>query len=154
MLEWWVWLIIAIFGSLLCCGCILGPLGGFKIFVRQLMHTLGEPKAKPPPSGISVERDIVFVQTSSGPLKLDLFKPTMNPMTESPKPLPVVVFLFGGSWVGGNKNQHQVFNVVELLCNAGYAVVASEYRFAVSTLGYTKSTFPAQAEEYVLQKKI
>ena len=52
-----------------------------------------------------------------------------------------------GSWVGGNKNQHQLYNAVELLCNEGYAVVASEYRFSVSTFGYKKSTFPAQTND-------
>ena len=108
------------------------------------MHAAGEPKATPPPPGVSVERNIEFAQTSSGPLKLDLFKPTTASSTTA---LPVVVFLFGGSWVGGNKHQHQVFNVVELLCHAGYAVVGSEYRFSVSTWGYTKSPFPAQAND-------
>ena len=147
MLDWWLWLIIVIVGLLLCCGCLLGPLGGFKILMRQLMHSMGEPKAVPPPPGITVQRDIEFVQTADGPLLLDLFKPTENPIQSSSKALPVVVFLFAGSWFGGNKNQHQMYNVVELLCGSGYAVVGSQYRFSVSTLGYTKSTFPAQAND-------
>ena len=98
MLEWWVWLIIGLLIFLLCCGCVLGPLGGFKIIIRQLMHSFGEPKPKPPPSGIIVERDIQFVQTAQGPLLLDLFRPITNPVQSSSDVtlLPVVIFLFAG----------------------------------------------------------
>jgi len=136
------WRALAIISVGLAIAC--GPMGGgYKVIIRQLLHLVAEPPMMPPPEGISVLRDVEFVTTSAGPLKLDLFTPDVR----SAAPLPVVVFLFGGSWFAGNKNFVQLFDVPALLCRRGYAVISPEYRLSTTTMGWSRSPFPAQAHD-------
>ena len=79
-------------------------LGGWRWIMVQTAHWVAEPDPLPPPAGVVVERDIVFAETEDGPLSLDLYIPDPRP----PGKLPVVVFVFGGGWFAGNKNQVQI----------------------------------------------
>jgi len=73
-----------------------------------------------PLNGITVERDIAY-----GPLerqKLDLYAPA------GVKDAPTVLFIHGGSWEGGDKNQYPW--VAESLARAGYVTAVMNYRLA------------------------
>ena len=91
-------------------GC--APLGG----VLGEAHTPG-----PQPEFIA---DLAYVAGGDPAQKLDL----LLPAERSPEPLPVVVYLHGGGWVRGDKQQAltRMRNVVE----EGYAVVSVNYRLS------------------------
>jgi acetyl esterase/lipase len=111
-------------------------LGGGRWLLVQIAHRMAEPAAVVPPPDIEVERDIVFAQTADGPLALDIYTPWDRPAGG----LPVVVFVFGGGWFAGNKNQLQLLDG-HLLAREGYAVVATSYRRT------DLATFPAQIHD-------
>ena len=59
-------------------------------------------------------------------LKLDLYLPT-----NSPAPLPVVIWIFGGAWMGGSRSLAGPTSADMLnLCSRGYALVAIDYRLS------------------------
>ncbi|WP_257300770.1 alpha/beta hydrolase [Haloarchaeobius sp. FL176] len=68
-----------------------------------------------------VDRDLSFVETDGGPLRLDLYRP--RDRTD----LPFVVFAHGGGWIRGNKGFRPLFS---MLCEAGIAVADVQYRLA------------------------
>lgn len=128
-----------VFGILAVVGTVLALvlwLGGGRWLVVQAARSMAEPDPVAPPPGVAVERDIVFAQTEDGPLTLDLYTPDPRP----PGRLPVVVFVFGGGWFVGNKNQVQILNG-PLLARRGYAVVATTYRLS------DVASFPAQIHD-------
>ena len=86
------------------------------------------------PEGVFAERDVVYGETEDGPLTLDVYKPTA--VSES---LPVVVFVHGGGWKGGDKRA-AVNNAVWLVPE-GYAVVSINYRLT------DVARWPAQIED-------
>jgi acetyl esterase/lipase len=89
-----------------------------------------QPKAIP---GVKVERDIAYVPDGDPAQKLDIYLP------ERPgeKPLPLVVWIHGGGWRGGNKAGCPMTYLVP----HGYAVASIEYRFS------QKAHFPAQIQD-------
>ena len=104
--------------------------------IIPIARRASEPEATTPPSDIAVARDIVFAETADGSLALDLYTPVERPSA----PLPVIVFVYGGGWFVGNKNQIQLINGHELT-RRGYAVVAASYRLT------DVATFPAQIHD-------
>lgn len=125
---------------ILVASCVVIALGlwfgGARRLVLEIAHWRAEPGATAPPPDIEVERDIVFALTEDGPLSLDIYTPKDRP----PGRLPVVVFVFGGGWFAGNKNQLQMMDG-HLLAREGYAVVATSYRRT------DLATFPAQIHD-------
>ena len=124
---------LAVIGAVLALALWLG---GGRWLMRQSARSLAEPDPVPPPPGVQVERDIVFAQTAAGPLRLDIYTPDPRPSGR----LPVVVFVFGGGWLVGNKNQVQLLDGA-LLARRGYAVVATSYRLS------DVATFPSQIHD-------
>lgn len=90
------------------------------------------PDAKLPP-GVKMLGDISYIPNGDAAQKLDLYLP------EKPaeRPLPLIVHIHGGGWVGGNKYPCPVVNMVA----KGYAVASVEYRFS------QKAKFPAQIQD-------
>ena len=90
------------------------------------------PQVKLPP-GVKMERDISYVPNGDLAQKLDLYLP------EKPAdhPLPLIVHIHGGGWMGGNKFPCPVMGMVA----KGYAVASVEYRFS------QKAKFPAQIQD-------
>ncbi len=128
-----------VLGTLAVIGTVLALamwLGGGRWLMVQYARSLAEPDPIAPPPGVQVERDIVFAQTEDGPLTLDIYTPDPRP----PGRLPVVVFVFGGGWFVGNKNQVQLMDG-PLLARRGYAVVATSYRLS------DVATFPSQIHD-------
>lgn len=95
------------------------------------------------PVGIEVHRNLTFAERPSvgsgshveGELRLDLYLPTGGSSQGS----PVIVFMHGGMWLGGAKdNETYLF---EDLARQGFAVASIEYRFI------EEGTFPAQIHD-------
>lgn len=54
----------------------------------------------PVPSGVKVLRDLAYVPGGHERQKLDLYLPE-----KASEPLPVIVWIHGGAWRGGDKNR-------------------------------------------------
>ena len=85
-------------------------------------------------AAITAERDVVYGTAQGTPLLLDLAMPgTGN------GPFPVVVFLHGGGWSEGNRQEMNHF--IEGVAGLGYVGVTVEYRLVPA------ARFPAQIED-------
>ncbi|MBD3275631.1 MAG: prolyl oligopeptidase family serine peptidase [Candidatus Marinimicrobia bacterium] len=82
------------------------------------------------PEGYVMQRDLVYHQTDSRDLKLDIYY-----SRESPEPLPLVILVHGGAWRAGSKDG---VGLNSGLINKGYAVAAINYRLSQEAI------FPAQ----------
>ena len=89
------------------------------------------------PEGIEAKRDIAYADTDSPRQKLDLYLPTKR---NSDKPLPVVVFIHGGGWKGGDKNGG-LRNVAPYVSSGDYAGVSVGYRLT------NEAKWPAQIHD-------
>lgn len=85
------------------------------------------------PTGVRMERDLSYVPDGDEAQRLDLYLPEATPET----PLPLLVHIHGGGWMGGSKFPCPVVGMVA----RGYAVASVEYRFS------QKATFPAQIQD-------
>ncbi len=83
---------------------------------------------------IQLDRDVVFGKGGETDLKLDIAYPK-----EGDGPFPVVVFIHGGGWVGGNRQSME--KSIETMAGRGYVAATISYRFA------PKARFPAQIED-------
>lgn len=82
---------------------------------------------------LRVEKDVAYVVDGDPSQKLDLYLPTQT----SGKPLPLIVWVHGGGWMGGSKNGCPAAGMVA----RGYAAASVEYRFS------QKAVFPAQIQD-------
>ncbi|MEO6739257.1 MAG: alpha/beta hydrolase fold domain-containing protein [Chthoniobacteraceae bacterium] len=94
--------------------------------------------AQPPsprvPDGVKAHRDIAYVEGGHERQKLDLYLPE-----KSGAPMPLLIWIHGGGWAAGNKDQCPPLR-------GGYL----DRGFAVASIGYRLSghaTFPAQIED-------
>ncbi len=85
------------------------------------------------PAGVRAEKDIQYVTGGDESQRLDLYLPAK----EIGKPLPLIVWVHGGGWKGGNKNGCPAIGYVA----RGYAAASVEYRFS------QKAVFPAQIQD-------
>jgi acetyl esterase/lipase len=84
-----------------------------------------------PPEGTRVFRDLAYVADGHQNQVLDLYLPAAG------ENLPLIVYIHGGAWLAGSKNQVPAIGYVEM----GYAVASVEYRFSQHAI------FPAQLED-------
>jgi acetyl esterase/lipase len=97
-----------------------------------------KPKAKakqqqpPIPPGVKVERDIEYARVGEMSLMLDIYRPESSGET-----LPLVVWVHGGGWSGGDKSA----NMALPLSGRGYVVASINYRLS------GVAPFPAQIED-------
>lgn len=90
----------------------------------------GQQRPAPPvPAGVKALRDLVYSEPDGRPQKLDLFLPE-----NAPKPWPLVVWVHGGAWKAGSKQDCGALG----LTAKGFAVASVEYRFS------QVAPFPAQ----------
>jgi acetyl esterase/lipase len=87
-------------------------------------------RERPVPEGVRVERDVEYARVGDRVLTLDLYLPE-----EAEGPRPVVVWIHGGAWWAGSKDNAPA---ARLLATKGYAVVSVDYRLT------GQATFPAQ----------
>jgi acetyl esterase/lipase len=83
---------------------------------------------------VEVMHGLTYATRDAQPLLLDLYRPLM-----ARGPLPWVVAVHGGAWLGGDREQMKPLGM--LLAARGYAVVAMDYRLAPD------HTFPAQLDD-------
>jgi len=81
------------------------------------------------PEGTKVSKDVAYGDHTRN--KLDVFAPP------SEKPLPLVIWIHGGGWEAGSKEN----NPVVALLDKGYAVAGINYRYS------TQAPFPAQLHD-------
>ncbi len=84
--------------------------------------------------GIVLTRDVVFTADERRPLSMHLVQPASQA-----GPRPVVVFIFGGAWIAGSKDD--VLPYLYPLARRGYCGIAIDYRYS------TEALFPAQLHD-------
>lgn len=93
-------------------------------------------KEQPTPEGVTVERDVVYGKAGDRELKFDLYRPTAKPE----KPAPILLFIHGGGWSGGNKRDYAIY------CNKfaalGYVAISVGYRLS------GEAKFPAAIQDF------
>ncbi len=77
-------------------------------------------KLAPPPEGAIAQRDIVYATHDGIELALDLYLPS----AKAEDPLPVVIWVHGGGWKNGSKNNCKA----AFLAPKGFAVASISYR--------------------------
>ena len=70
------------------------------------------------PKGTIIERDIVYATNGNRKMLLDVYRP------ESEKPLPLVIWFYGGAWDWGNKDRS---NALVPMISRGYAIAGVTY---------------------------
>lgn len=84
------------------------------------------------PPGVQRRADIEYARVGDQSLLLDIYKPE-----ETTGPLPVILWIHGGAWVSGNKNNCPIASFAA----KGYAVVSINYRLSGT------AQFPAQIHD-------
>jgi acetyl esterase/lipase len=87
------------------------------------------PAALPP--GVKAERNIPYVANGSPNQVMDLFLPEQP----SDKPLPLMIWIHGGAWMGGNQSSPPML----FLVSKGFAVASIQHRFS------SQARWPAQS---------
>jgi len=80
-------------------------------------------------------KDIVYGEGSGRPLKMHL----LLPWNQAGKLMPAVIWVHGGGWEAGNKEEGLYRSA--LLCERGYVCASIEYRLS------QEAVFPAQIED-------
>jgi len=91
---------------------------------------------EPPPFSVRRELDIPYAHTDNPRQRLDLYLP--EPAREG-EPLPVIVFVHGGGWRGGDKKHGEV--MLPFVESGEYAVASIGYRFT------DEAIWPAQIHD-------
>jgi len=81
--------------------------------------------------------DIPYADTPDAAQRLDLYLPATR---ASDKPLPIIVFIHGGAWLGGNKASGRA-SVLHFVSSGQYAAASVEYRLS------QQARWPAQIED-------
>lgn len=124
---------------LLLVACVMASLvlaSSCQSIAIAVARQVSEPTWVDPPEDMAVARDILFAETENGPLHLDLYTPKVRPGAD----LPLVVWVYGGGWFVGNRNQIQLSRAYNLT-RRGYAVASISYRLSPVT------PFPAQIHD-------
>ena len=89
--------------------------------------------------------DLTYATVGGTPLKLDLYLPATG-AGQAPQPYPVVVWIHGGGWAGGDKFPA---NSAGLLMQHGFAVASINYRLTsqAGQYGSEPVIFPAQIND-------
>ena len=85
----------------------------------------------PLPAGVKAQRNLPYVENGHRRQILDLFTPEQP----SDKPLPLMIWIHGGAWMGGSQANPPVLYLV----NKGFAVASIQHRFSQDAI------WPAQS---------
>ncbi len=88
------------------------------------------------PTNLAAHRDLVFKNTPEKDLKLDIYH-----AADVKDPLPLLVFIHGGSWKSGNKDDYRRY-LVDYAAK-GYVTATLSYRFS------QEAPFPAAFDDVV-----
>jgi acetyl esterase/lipase len=90
------------------------------------------PRSMTEPPGVVITRDLVYRRVETSALALDLYRPSGQS-----GPLPAVVWIHGGGWFRGKKDQCPIAS----LALHGYVIAAIDYRVT------REAVFPAQIQD-------
>lgn len=107
----------------------------------QFTPTVPPRTATPTPTstpglGYYVELDVTYCTVDGVALKMDLYRSKGKGFT-----LPAVIYVHGGGWTGGDKNNGILHTYLPALLDQGYLVASINYRLA------PQHKFPAQIED-------
>lgn len=110
----------------MCLKCFLVLAAGVLLSgARPLSLVLAQPVPSspaanfPPEEGFTVTSDVTYTMGAQGPLKADVYIPSGN------GPFPGIVFIHGGGWKNGNRNQ--MIKLIKALAQEGYVGFTIEY---------------------------
>ncbi len=110
-------------------------------FITREEHLAFMNKNKPArptvPDSVKLTADIPYADTARKSQRLDLLLPAKR---STEKPLPVIVYIHGGAWKGGTKEQGRG-SVIPYVASGDYAGVSVEYRLSGEAI------WPAQIED-------
>src|SRR6187551_568952 len=91
------------------------------------------------PEGTQVQLNITYASDTLKKHTLDLYVPK-----HKGNPLPIVVWIHGGGWKGGDKFGHmeEMKSTLNAILDNGFAVASITYRFS------TTDIFPAQIQDW------
>ena len=112
-------------------GCITGMLA-LPLAAQQPRRPDRPPAQRPIPQDIIAHLDIEYARVGEKSLQLDLYLPR-----EAKAPLPLVVWIHGGAWLGGNRRNPPALSFV----SSGYAIASISYRLSHEAI------FPAQIHD-------
>lgn len=96
--------------------------------------------AAEPSTMVMRHNDLVFAEVDGQKLLLDLYLPSdaqANSPAGQARTVPLVVYIHGGSWIGGSRKECPVSGLTE----HGFAVASISYRFS------NRAIFPAQIHD-------
>ena len=107
---------------------------GMAVMLGWVTLTASQDRPKPSrlPQGVKVLRDLQYVEDGHERNRLDLYLPE-----EAQDSLPVIVWIHGGAWQAGSKDNCPAVTLVA----KGYAVASVNYRLS------QHAVFPAQIED-------
>ncbi|GIW99490.1 MAG: calcium sensor EFh [Pirellulaceae bacterium] len=102
----------------------------------------GRPQERPRraariPEGVRVERDLPYVPDGHPRQRVDLYLPRRDAHTTASAPWPLVIWIHGGAWRGGDRFPCPIVYLTE----HGYAVASIGYRLSSDAI------FPAQIHD-------
>jgi len=107
------------------------------IFKRGQQHAKTGTQSRAVPPEIEALRDLPYAETDNPRQKLDLYLPKVR---KSDKPLPLLVFIHGGGWRGGDKSGG-IGNVARFVQSGEYAGASVGYRLT------NEAQWPAQIHD-------
>ncbi|NNJ27270.1 alpha/beta hydrolase [Alienimonas chondri] len=112
----------------------------FALFIAAVLATpaIGQERTQPVPPGVIAHRDLAYVPDGHQKQKLDLYLPERTDEAKA-APRPLIVWVHGGGWRGGSKNQCPPLRAG--FVDRGYAVASVGYRLSAA------APFPAQIED-------
>jgi acetyl esterase/lipase len=105
----------------------------FDHYVKQYKPQQARPQPRLP-EGAKAIKDIQYVPNGHERHKLDLYLPKQD---EQAKPLPLIIWVHGGAWMGGSKENCPALRFLE----KGYAVASINYRLSQHAI------YPAQIQD-------
>jgi acetyl esterase/lipase len=102
-------------------------------FVSPAVAQEAAPNRPTVPKGFVGDFDVKYVPDGDDAQVLDVYYPE----TPAEKPLPLLVWIHGGGWMGGSKGNPPYLSLLK----RGYTVASIEYRFS------QKAPFPAQIQD-------
>ncbi len=95
-----------------------------RFFLRVISLLITGAAASAAEADVRVTKDVAFLAEGRTE-KLDVYQPASS----SPgKLLPAVVWIHGGGWSGGTKNEPRAQNICGILARAGYVALSVDYR--------------------------
>ncbi len=89
------------------------------------------------PDSVEVVRDVQYGTGAAEPLVLDIYRPKWRPKQRANGPLPALMWVHGGAWESGDKNQREPV----WFAPHGYLVISVNYRLS------PEHQFPAHIED-------